>query len=211
MSYLDEIKELNRRYQFTTMIVGDLTDDTHNLDSSKAIWTLTGKTKVAYKRNVRICCFDPSSKNRCVIDIRKLLSGSIIGPGRAKEEDLIWEQYDISIFCKGNITDSENTIGGAIITRPVILKQTSGSMARVIVPGLSATTLQIMVNSAPYGVIHFNGATATGIVTIFRDIEMNDGDVVSIVSTDVFDSDTFDYVITLSGIAQNVKIWDSRA
>ena len=121
-----------------------------------------------------------------------------------------WEQYDISIFCKGFITETDNVIGGAVITRPVTIKQTTGSIARVLVPGTRATTLNINVNSVTFGTIHYPGGTASGVVTITNKIELNDGDIINIVSTDTFDSATQDYVITLSGIAQNVILWDSE-
>lgn len=210
MSYLDEIISIGRMYQYGTSIAGDTEDTVGPTTSDKSIWTLIGKTRTSFKRNVKTCCISPSGKRRCTVDVRKLISRSMITNVPLEDKHYSWEQYDISIFCKGFITEADNVIGGAVITRPVTIKQTTGSIARVLVPGTGATTLSIKVNSITFGTIHYPGGTASGVITITNKIELNDGDIINIVSTDTFDSATKDYVITLSGIAQNVILWDSE-
>lgn len=210
MSYLDEIIEIGRMYQYATSIASDIEDDVGPTTSDKSVWTLIGQTRASFKRNVKTCCISPSGKKRCTVDVRKLISRSMITNVPLDDKHYSWEQYDISIFCKGFITEAENIIGGAVVTRPVVIKQTTGSIARVIVPGTGSTTLNINVNSTTFGTINFPGGTSSGIITIADKIELNDGDIINIVSTDTFDPATQDYVITLSGIAQNVILWDSE-
>ena len=210
MSYLDEIIEIGRLYQYSTSIVGDVEDTVGPTTSDKSIWTLIGKTRASFKRNVKTCCISPSGKKRCTVDVRQLISRSMITNVPLEDKHYSWEQYDISIFCKGFITDPDNVMGGAVITRPVVIKQTTGSIARVLVPGTGPTTLNINVNSTTFGTINFPGGTSSGVITITNKIELNDGDVINIVSTNTFDPATQDYVITLSGIAQNVILWDSE-
>lgn len=80
----------------------------------------------------------------------KLISRSMITNVPLDAKHYSCEQYDISIFCKGFITEAGNIIGGAVVTRPVIIKQTTGSIARVIMPGTGSTTLNINVNSTTF-------------------------------------------------------------
>lgn len=210
MSYLDEIIEIGRLYQYSTSIVGDIEDTVGPTTSDKSVWTLIGRTRASFKRNVKTCCISPSGKKKCTVDVRKLISRSMITNVPLDAKHYSWEQYDISIFCKGFITEAGNIIGGAVVTRPVIIKQTTGSIARVIMPGTGSTTLNINVNSTTFGTISFPGGTSSGVITIANKIELNDGDIINIVSTGTFDTATQDYMITLSGIAQNVILWDSE-
>ena len=209
MSYLDELLALGRSYDNNTVILEDGMTETWMNDSGKNIWTYVGKGTFSYKRTASICCLDKNAVNKCTINRSKLLSASILGIAVESQPHYTWEQYDISIFCKGNILDADNVIGGVVITRPVVIKQTTGSIARVLVPGTSDTILNITVNGVVFGTILYGSGSATGLITLNRTIEVSDGDVIGIVSTNIFDAGMEDYVITLSGLAQNVEIWDT--
>jgi hypothetical protein len=204
MSYLDEIIAIGNNFQYETMVIND--DST----SLRSIWTYVGSSSIKFKRDVIPCCFSSTSKSKCIIDMKNRLLGFTNTQTQSSPKVYSWEKYDISIFCKGTILDSDNVIGGAVITRPVILKNTSGSMARLLVAGASETVLSIRLNSVQRGTITFSPSTLSGIVSFNGSIELNDGDTISIVSTSAFDTIAEDYMITLSGLSQNVDVWDTQ-
>lgn len=210
MSYLSEIVELERDYRYSSLIAEETVTEDEFLNSDRSIWTLGTKATVTFKKDVKPCCFSDSRKTKCSIDLKKAINKILKLNSSTATEVRAWEQYDISIFCKGNILDPDNVIGGAVITRPVTIKQTTGSIARLIVPGTTETILNIRVNNTIYGTILFPAGSSSGVITITSTIEMNDGDILNIVSTNTFDIDAQDYLITLSGIAQNIEVWDTR-
>jgi hypothetical protein len=204
MSYLDEIIAIGKDFRNETIVTNN--DST----SLRAIWTYIGNTSVKFKRDVTPCCFSSSSRNKCTIDLKNRLIGYMNPQSENNDKVYSWQQYDISIFCKGSILDPDNVIGGAVITRPVTLKNTSGSIAKVLVVGPSETILNININSVTRGTIVFSPGASSGLISINGVIQLNDGDTISIVSTNTFDGTTEDYMITLSGLAQNVDVWDTQ-
>lgn len=56
MSYLDEIIEIGRLYQYSTSIVGDIEDTVGPTTSDKSVWTLIGE-QACFKRNVKHAVF----------------------------------------------------------------------------------------------------------------------------------------------------------
>lgn len=210
MSYIEEILSLNRIYQYSTLIYGDSFSATELDNSDKAIWTKIGGTYATFKRNVEVCCISNKAKSRCLIDLSQLASRLYLESGVGDDKNYSWEQYDIAIFCKGNILNEDNVIGATVITRPVVIKQTTGSLASVLVPGPNTTILNIKVGTVTVGTIFFSPNSSSGVITILKTIELNDGDIINIVSSEVFDPGAEDFAITLSGIAQNVVQWDSK-
>lgn len=209
MSYMDEIRAIARPFTGNTIILDDPMNGVGPLSSDKCIWTLVSEGIYSYKRNIQTCCFDTKSSSKCTIDGRASLGTTVLGIIRDQDPQYTWSQYDLSIFAKGKIFDPYNVIGGIVITRPVVIKQTTGSIARIIVPGQAQTLLNIEVNGTIHGTIYYGSGSTTGIITITTTIAVNDGDVISIVSTDMFDEEGEDYTITLSGLAQNVELWDT--
>lgn len=195
--YIDEISTIPGQFNGISFLSNEVFTDDDFQSYNFLIWSPILSIPIKYRSKNKVCCMS-NKKNKCIIDYKSIYK-PMIEKASSKTTEYTTEDYDISIFCKGYITDPDNIIGGVVLTRNIVIENGITSAARIMVYGQNETVLNINVNNVNVGTILYGAGSLFGVINIPHKIELTDGDVLTIVSTSIFDSIAEDYTITLSG------------
>lgn len=207
MSYYSEIVLLKKNNTGNTFFTFDNFTQV-DISDENVVWTEVSDINIKIIDNVQKCCINKSSKS-CVTDFNNLYKEKIIkniATLSTGQKTYTTEDYDISLFANGYITEENQLLSAIISTRVIYLENIYTSMAKVLIPGISDDTeLNLNLNGIIIGKIIFLKNNVSGTINIFSRIQVSPGDVLSVTSTDKFDSSCENFTITIVGKSEKVE------